>query len=538
MTAPERTVRRLRLRAPGEASVRRILPTLEDALRCASLGDDGGRLIVVRKLALGRVTAGATSQALSRLIEEKAAAVSRQWVASGDPSGHALTDGDDGAADHAGCVVFSGVLEARIQLAAQLLRGRRAEAWYWPLAVPEFDAALPARRNLARIAFAIAHTPEGRVALPQWAAALVRGVGAARVAVCFDEDVADRLLDLVGLAPEPGHASAEGSARRARMASDDAAGPMGMRADPSASDSTSASTSAAPSDSADGDDALVPRWLRRLLEAAGSAPPATHGRQARSQAPGTDLPPGSTDASTRWNQRLPALDRRDDGAASWNGSVDRSDRALRSTTSDESATMSIDARRGAPSSPLAQEAGETDHARDERAPLRSDAWPWLQPTDCGGLLFLLPVLARLGVPQRSPDDEAACRLVAAVLRLALQRSHARRDDPMWRLAQAHGIDTALDAHAGSNAEAEAEVVSEATVMLAHVRRWLHRAGRIGLVRLVRRSGHVCATATHVDLHFTLDQCDLRLRRLGLDLDPGWLPWFGRVVAFHYGARDA
>jgi hypothetical protein len=24
-----------------------------------------------------------------------------------------------------------------------------------------------------------------------------------------------------------------------------------------------------------------------------------------------------------------------------------------------------------------------------------------------------------------------------------------------------------------------------------------------------------------------------VRRLGLDIDPGWLPWFGRVVAFHY-----
>ena len=78
MAAPDRTVRRLRLRAPGEAAVRRVLPTLEDALRCASLGDEGARLIVVRKLALGRVTAGASSQALSRLIEEKAAAASRQ----------------------------------------------------------------------------------------------------------------------------------------------------------------------------------------------------------------------------------------------------------------------------------------------------------------------------------------------------------------------------------------------------------------------------------------------------------------------------
>jgi hypothetical protein len=27
---------------------------------------------------------------------------------------------------------------------------------------------------------------------------------------------------------------------------------------------------------------------------------------------------------------------------------------------------------------------------------------------------------------------------------------------------------------------------------------------------------------------------LAVRRAGLDLDPGWVPWFGRVVGFHYG----
>jgi hypothetical protein len=24
-----------------------------------------------------------------------------------------------------------------------------------------------------------------------------------------------------------------------------------------------------------------------------------------------------------------------------------------------------------------------------------------------------------------------------------------------------------------------------------------------------------------------------VRRAGLDVDPGWLPWFGRVVNFHF-----
>jgi hypothetical protein len=29
------------------------------------------------------------------------------------------------------------------------------------------------------------------------------------------------------------------------------------------------------------------------------------------------------------------------------------------------------------------------------------------------------------------------------------------------------------------------------------------------------------------------QVDMTVRRAGLDLDPGWVPWLGRVVQFHY-----
>ena len=68
------------------------------------------------------------------------------------------------------------------------------------------------------------------------------------------------------------------------------------------------------------------------------------------------------------------------------------------------------------------------------------------------------------------------------------------------------------------------------------RRWLRRHAGIGLADLVRRPAGLAATPTHVDLHFDLAQADLRLRRAGLDLDPGWLPWFGRVVSFHYEQR--
>lgn len=42
-----------------------------------------------------------------------------------------------------------------------------------------------------------------------------------------------------------------------------------------------------------------------------------------------------------------------------------------------------------------------------------------------------------------------------------------------------------------------------------------------------------ATATHLDFDLMATTVDLALRLAGLDLDPGWVPWLGRVVRFHY-----
>jgi hypothetical protein len=42
-----------------------------------------------------------------------------------------------------------------------------------------------------------------------------------------------------------------------------------------------------------------------------------------------------------------------------------------------------------------------------------------------------------------------------------------------------------------------------------------------------------ATETHLDLDLHAADIDPALRLSGLDLDPGWVPWLGRVVTFHY-----
>jgi hypothetical protein len=54
--------------------------------------------------------------------------------------------------------------------------------------------------------------------------------------------------------------------------------------------------------------------------------------------------------------------------------------------------------------------------------------------------------------------------------------------------------------------------------------------------VVTRGGRVWLTRAELDVTLPHDAVDIRIRRSGLDVDPGWVPWlgpFGRVVRFHY-----
>jgi hypothetical protein len=78
------------------------------------------------------------------------------------------------------------------------------------------------------------------------------------------------------------------------------------------------------------------------------------------------------------------------------------------------------------------------------------------------------------------------------------------------------------------------------VWVLAVRRWCWRSAKLTLRPIVQRAGRVWLTRTDLDVTLPLDGADIRIRRIGLDIDPGWLPWlgeFGRVVRFHYRDRE-
>lgn len=55
--------------------------------------------------------------------------------------------------------------------------------------------------------------------------------------------------------------------------------------------------------------------------------------------------------------------------------------------------------------------------------------------------------------------------------------------------------------------------------------------------VVVRPGRLRLTDTHADLFLPPDAVDVSLRRVGWDLDPGFVPGLRRVVRFHYGPRS-
>jgi len=69
--------------------------------------------------------------------------------------------------------------------------------------------------------------------------------------------------------------------------------------------------------------------------------------------------------------------------------------------------------------------------------------------------------------------------------------------------------------------------------LVAMRRWCRPFLCIGLSDLVCRAGRISQTRTHIDVLLDYRQADVRVRKAGLDLNPGWVAWLGRVVTFYY-----
>ncbi len=138
--------------------------------------------------------------------------------------------------------------------------------------------------------------------------------------------------------------------------------------------------------------------------------------------------------------------------------------------------------------------------------------PTLQPTRLAGLYFTLPILHHLNFFTTIPIEEQP-PLLHSILVLTATATGIPIEDPLF--------------------PPPTELHPSAHDWFLQLRRWPRRHARLLLNWIVRRPAHVHLSRSHIDLYFSLNQADIRLRRLGLDINPGWHPALAKVITYHY-----
>jgi hypothetical protein len=177
----------------------------------------------------------------------------------------------------------------------------------------------------------------------------------------------------------------------------------------------------------------------------------------------------------------------------------------------------------------------TPATADTHQPPPSPAYALLRSpttfTATAGLFFAVPIMERLGIAEWLANERDAIdwNLPGLVLRTIARRAGASVKDP---------VDPVILAIGELPEEPPARVLILVNDWMRQIRRRARLSARIGLRSLIRRPGQLRFTATHIDVFFGLGDADMRIRRAGLDIDPGWTPWLGRVIRYHYSDDEA
>jgi hypothetical protein len=176
----------------------------------------------------------------------------------------------------------------------------------------------------------------------------------------------------------------------------------------------------------------------------------------------------------------------------------------------------------------------TGHPDTERtdlppAPALPDSELW-QPTQWAGALFWLRALEAPG-------------LLDELMGPAQGHGADARGHALAALATALGVppqDAALRAFVGGvlpQGQPQPGMAQAAQSQAARWAAWLDEvAPELAEPRLrtvCQRPGRLRFEPGWIELHLSLDQVDTRIRRLGLDLDAGYLPWLGCVLRIRY-----
>jgi hypothetical protein len=486
----------MHLTAACEEDASRAATLLTDAFRTASLpGADTGRSVVIRRLALGRIQIHVSPASLALHIERMASRVAAEAVAFDLPEARDAT-----------AVVFPDRARPIVALARLHARRAQTDAWFWPAVVPRWHSCQSSEDRWLLL-LDTAHTlPEAAIV----AAAIVNEAELAGVErellAAIPAGRAAAWLRLAGWTtwdPTDSPTADRGSDDILPSVVARAIEEFGPLDDRVIWLSTMLAVHAAPSRAAD---ATLPVRIARSLSRMYASDSATRFivRRSRETPSGEPLRRHSAEGSNANESR---------------------------GTSPGVLVAEDLARESAPT--VVEEVGDV-HATQPAIETCEESTP--EKTHSGyftpyaGLFLVVAILARLRL---------------AVF-LAARPEHLESGFPMrllWSIGSRVGLNTddplATALESGSLFDARRDVIADDpardlhAMWLSAVRGWCKRQLRTGLKQLICRPGRVHITETHVEVTFELAQLDTRVRRVALDVDPGWVPWLGRVVMFHY-----
>jgi hypothetical protein len=529
-------VSRLHLRVPS-GSLNMARARIEDALARVATDE---RLLLLRRLDLGRLSIRSPATNWADRTEERVAAESRRAV-HGSAPGAAAAD----------AVWFHSTEEAWSLLLRELALGRTPAAWFWRLAVPDWQGA----------------------PLGVWLAHVTR------VAV-RDTEVMARLAHAL----RPVFAAGIWAPVLAALA--EAPPPAGRRGRPGRT----------PQPAAGFPDAVAPDWadhaarrgLARLDRgtrvAASAAIRAVSALDVRCDwiarlvllptAPELAGAPAALAAAAEAFAALLADDRNNLGTGSSDGTPLPAARPGNRATTRSAAELHVaehfavaasadaesrDVRKGpaVPGRDVATEGSAASSGAPPMAPAAC-AEPVLIPAEAfspvAGLFLLIWPLIRLDLPAWLARHEAWMTegFGRHLLQHIARRMRCPPDDPLLAIL-------ALDGRGNAAEEPDLEAPipgtgkgmtagggpaldqSPASAMHDHARtawrigldRWLRRTAGITLSEAVWRPGWILADGERVLVRFRLAAADIRLRRRALDIDPGWVPFLGFMVRYTY-----
>jgi hypothetical protein len=510
-------VRRLKLVAPAEvrgAVTRRI----EDGLRLSAPASR--RLLLIRRLPLGALPVGARASRWAGRIDGYLRAAASAAV-------HGVSPG----AEQSLAVWFHSADEMRAALLRAIARGESPTAWFWKVGMPDWDGSWSPASAAALIA-QLGRSPEGLVAMAKAIVALAEDGRISVIVAALDRSVGrfvPREVPPVATAHERVRDAARGGRLLARLPS-----LACLRLEAAVRTSTTPSfqaqwlveaalVAAAPTFAAE--PILLARtaaaWIAARMH---ERPAAVEGRPTAHDGPRgapRRRPPHATDRDARIVRGaavpLPADPDRM-SVAEFAGTTAAAKRWDIAGTAGGTSEPELVSRGDTPTRMRREIAAEAEHAVASPHSAANERW-----SAAAGVLLLVGPLEHLGFPAwlAARPALAAEGFGCALFREIADRMRVPIDDPLRTLT--------------GEAPPAAWRDSLAAWRIG-LDRWLRRRARIRLSDVARKPGWLLVGETGIDVRFRPDAADIRLRRHALDIDPGWVPWLGLALHYHYRAE--